>query len=173
MAGLERRHLEARLGCRGTLESMQLPIPRTQAAKCKAFVMNCAFPSTLAASSTRKKQWKIPPKGLVDSSLARLKPGLDLGSWRSGISGSYYSRTGGKWQWGGTGRGRHLSLHLPSPIPGSSSPLSGLKVPGKPALRVTLEKGLESGHGNGCCLCWFRRSSWHFIFRSVGRGGIG
>ena len=76
-------------------------------------------------------------------------------------------------EWGGFGRGRQLSLHLPSPIPSSSFPRSGLKVPGKPALRVTLGKGLQQGLGNGCCLCWFWRSSWRFIFCSVGRGGIG
>lgn len=57
---------------------------------------------------------------------------------------------------GGIWNGRQPSLRPPPPIPGSHFPLSGFKVPVKPAPRVTLGKGLS----NGCCLCWFWRSSW-------------
>ena len=73
---------------------------------------------------------------------------------------------------GGIGRGRQLSVHLPSPIPSSSFPLLGEKYQ-QASSESHLWEGTPIGLGNGCCLCWFSRSSWCFIFSSVGRGGIG
>jgi hypothetical protein len=162
-AGLE-MELEASAGLPKNPKNLQLALPRMPI----SIWYELCLPPNLILIQCWKKSLAIPPQGLVDSSCSP----CDGRSWEL-IRDFHQLLEWGRVQEGSledlAGKGRQLTLHLPSHIPGSPLPLALFKVPGKPALRVTLGKGL----GNGCCLCWFWRSSLCFIFCSVGRGGIG
>ena len=76
----------------------------------------------------------------------------------------------------GAGRNWEGQTALPaSAISHSKLPLPPLRVESawQASSESHLGEGTPIGLGNGCCLCWFSRSSWCFIFSSVGRGGIG